>query len=73
MIYTTNPVEALHRVMRKITKSKGAWTSEKGLIKQLYLALIYNEKRWKRKSHSWSSIQRELIEKFEDRYEKHLK
>lgn len=73
MIYTTNPVEALHRVMRKITKSKGAWTSEKGLIKQLYLALMYNEKSWKRKSHSWSSIQRELIEKFEDRYEKHLK
>lgn len=24
MIYTTNPVEALHRVMRKVTKTKGA-------------------------------------------------
>ena len=25
IIYTTNPVEALHRIIRKVTKSKGAW------------------------------------------------
>ncbi len=50
MIYTTNPVEALHRIMRKITKSKGAWTNDKGLIKQLYLTLKYNQKSWKRKA-----------------------
>ena len=72
MIYTTNPVESLHRIMRKITKSKGAWSNDKGLIKQLYLALKYNEKRWKRQSFNWTAIQRELLEKFGDRYEKHL-
>ena len=72
MIYTTNPVEALHRVMRKVTKSKGAWSSDKGLIKQLYLALMHNEKSWKRKAFNWLSIQRELIDKFEDRYERFL-
>jgi transposase-like protein len=72
MIYTTNPVEALHRVMRKITKSKGAWTNDKGLIKQLYLTLKYNQKSWKRKAFNWSAIQRELIEKYKERYEKHL-
>jgi transposase-like protein len=27
MIYTTNPVEALHRIMRKVTKTKGAWSN----------------------------------------------
>jgi len=73
MIYTTNPVESLHRVMRKVTKSKGAWTNDKGLIKQLYLALKYNEKSWKRKAFHWTAIQRELLEKFGDRYEKHIK
>ena len=72
MIYTTNPVEALHRVMRKVTKSKGAWSSDKGLIKQLYLALMHNEKSWKRKAFNWLSIQRELIDKFDDRYERFL-
>lgn len=72
MIYTTNPVEALHRIMRKVTKSKGAWSNDKGLIKQLYLSLKYNQKSWKRKAFHWTAIQRELIDKFGNRYEKHL-
>jgi putative transposase len=72
MIYTTNPVEALHRVMRKVTKTKGAWSNDKGLLKQLYLTLKYNEKSWKRKAFNWVAIQRELIDKFGGRYEKHL-
>lgn len=72
MIYTTNPVEALHRVIRKVTKSKGAWVNEKGLIKQLYLTLMHNQKSWKKTAKSWISIQRELAIKFGDRYEKHL-
>lgn len=72
MIYTTNPVEALHRVLRKVTKSKGAWSNDKGLLKQLYLALKYNEKSWKRKAFNWTVIQRELITQFGMRYEKYL-
>lgn len=72
MIYTTNPVEALHRVMRKVTKSKGAWSNEKGLLKQLYLTLMYNRKSWKKMAYGWLSVQRELADKFGDRYEKYL-
>lgn len=68
MIYTTNPVEALHRIIRKVTKTKGAWVNEKSLLKQIYLALHFNTKSWKRKSASWKDIQRELIEKFGKRY-----
>ncbi|MBK6893555.1 MAG: transposase [Flavobacteriales bacterium] len=30
-IYTTNPVEALHRILRKATKTKGAFISESAL------------------------------------------
>ena len=72
MIYTTNPVEALHRVMRKVTKSKGAWSNDKGLLKQLYLTLMYNQKSWKKKARAWLSVQQELADKFGERYEKHL-
>lgn len=68
MIYTTNPVEAVHRIIRKVTKSKGAWISEKALTKQLYLTLTRNEKSWKRKAFHWKAIQIELIDKFGDRY-----
>lgn len=72
MIYTTNPVEALHRIMRKVTKSKGAWSNDKGLIKQLYLALMHNQKSWHTIALSWMSVQKELVEKFGTRYEKYL-
>lgn len=72
MIYTTNPVEAVHRVMRKVTKTKGAWSNDKGLLKQLYLTLKYNEKSWKRAAFNWKVIQRELMEEFGERYTRHL-
>jgi putative transposase len=72
MIYTTNSVEALHRIMRKITKSKGAWSNDKGLLKQLYLILMHNQKSWKTKALGWASVQKDLVDKFGSRYEKYL-
>lgn len=67
MIYTTNPVEALHRVMRKLIKSKAAWVSQKALTKQLYLSLMHNEKSWKKKAHGWVQIQRNIMKKYPER------
>ena len=72
MIYTTNPVEALHRVLRKVTKAKGAWVSERALMKQLYLALMHNEKSWKRTAYHWKAVQRELLDRFGEVYGKYL-
>lgn len=67
MIYTTNPVEALHRTMRKPVKSKAAWASETALLKQLYLSITRNEKSWKRKAHGWISIRRSIMELYPER------
>lgn len=72
MIYTTNPVEAVHRILRKVTKTKGSWPNDRALLKQLFLALKYNEKSWKRKAFQWTAIQRELIDKFGEQYEKYM-
>ena len=71
MIYTTNPVEALHRIMRKVTKTKGAWVNEKALVKQLYLSLMHNKQSWNRKALGWVSISRELKEYFGERFDKY--
>lgn len=70
MIYTTNPVEALHRVMRKLIKSKAAWVSSTALTKQLYLSLTHNEKSWKRRAFGWTQIQRHIMEKYPKRVPK---
>ena len=67
MIYTTNPVEALHRIMRKMIKSKAAWVSETALTKQLYLSLMHNEKSWKKRAYGWLQIQRDIMKKYPDR------
>lgn len=72
MIYTTNSVEALHRQIRKVTKSKGSWANDKALMKQLYLILTYGRGGWKRKVFNWSTISRELREQFGQRYTQHL-
>ncbi len=71
IIYTTNAVEALHRQMRKATKTKGAWINSKGLLKQLYLNLKFQSKGWKRNVFNWAAIQRELIDVFGKRYTNH--
>ena len=72
MIYTTNAVENVHRQMRKVTKTKGAWCTENALIKQLYLSLQRKRKSWNRKVFKWSTIQQELIALYGERYLKHV-
>ena len=67
-IYTTNVVEALHRTLRKATKTKGAFINESALEKQLYLTLVHNEKSWKRKVRSWPDIYRALQSQFPERF-----
>jgi transposase-like protein len=70
MIYTTNPVEALHRVMRKLIKSKAAWVSTTALTKQLYLSLMQNQKSWKRNAYGWKQIQRDIMMQYPERIPK---
>jgi len=72
MIYTTNPVEALHRIIRKIIKGKAAWVSETALVKQIYLSLMHNKKSWNRTAHNWRSIQREIMVKYPELIQKHI-
>jgi transposase-like protein len=58
--------------MRKVTKTKGAWSNDRGLIKQLYLTLMHNKQSWNRTAYSWPTIQKELIDQFGQRFERHL-
>jgi len=46
IIYTTNAVEGYHRQIRKITKTKGAFTSETALLKLIYFAQQQIMKKW---------------------------
>ena len=46
VIYTTNAVESLHMVLRKIIKTRGSFPNEEAALRLLYLALRNHSKKW---------------------------
>ena len=72
MIYTTNMIESYHRNIRKMTKTKAAFTSDNALLKLAFLAIQNMEKIWNKTAFQWKSIGRrsalsELMITFGDR------
>ena len=53
-IYTTNSVEALHRSLRKIIKTRGAFPNEESALKLLFLAIRQAAKKWTMPVKNWS-------------------
>lgn len=68
LIYTTNPIESYHRMVRKVTKTKGAFTSEHAIVKQIYLATINAQTRWNGTIFGWTSIRQDLSAYFNTRF-----
>ncbi len=64
IIYTTNTVEGFHRQVRKVTKTKGAFTSEMGLKKLIYLVIKNIEKKWTSPLQNWGLTVQQLYIKF---------
>lgn len=54
LIYTTNTIEGFHRQIRKVTKTKGAFTSDMALLKLIYLATQNIQKKWTQPLQNWS-------------------
>lgn len=67
LIYTTNAVEGYHRQIRKVTKTKGAFTSDMALLKLVYLATKNIEKKWTTPLHNWALTVQQLAIRFGER------
>lgn len=67
LIYTTNMVEGFHRQLRKVTKTKGAFTSENALVKLLYLAIQNISEKWTQPLRNWGQTISQLAIFFEGR------
>lgn len=67
LVYTTNTVEGYHRMVRKVTKSKGAFTSEMAVLKLVYLATMNFQKKWQNSIYNWQTIFNQLSMYYEDR------
>lgn len=72
LIYTTNPIEGYHRQIRKVTKTKGAFTSEQALMKLIYLTTQRIMKKWSSPLQNWSITIQQLAIHFEGRIDLEL-
>lgn len=67
MVYTTNLIENFHRQLRRVTKTKGAFTSEEAIYKLLYLAQERIVEKWVKPLWGWRAVFRELYLIFGER------
>lgn len=67
LIYTTNTIEGYHRQIRKVTKTKGAFTSDIALLKLIYLATDRIQQKWTKPLTNWSLTVSQLSIIFGDR------
>jgi transposase-like protein len=67
VMYTTNIIEGFHRQVRKVTKTKGAFTSDMALLKLIYLATMNLVEKWSVPIHNWATIASQLKIIFGDR------
>lgn len=67
LIYTTNIVEAYHRQLRKITKTKTAYPTDDALRKIIYLATVDITKKWTIPVRDWAQCISQFAILFHDR------
>lgn len=67
VMYTTNIIEGFHRQVRKVTKTKGAFTSDTALLKLIYLATQRMIEKWSKPIANWAQIASQLQIIFGDR------
>ena len=72
LVYTTNTIEGYHRQIRKVTKTKGSFTSDIALLKLMYLATKNIEKKWTMPLANWSITVSQLSIIFGDRLKLNL-
>lgn len=72
LIYTTNTVEGFHRQIRKVTKTKGPFTSDMALVKLVWLASMEVMKKWTQPLQNWGTTAQQLAIRFGDRFKLNL-
>jgi len=67
LIYTTNAVEAYHRMVRKFTKSKSIFPTDDSIRKVVYLSVKEILKKWTMPARDWGMAYSQFVIFFADR------
>jgi putative transposase len=71
IIYTTNAIESLHMMLRKVSKNRGSFPSQEAALKLLYLALLKATGKWET-MQGWKEALRQFTIRWGDRIEEAL-
>ena len=68
IMYTTNAIENLNRIYRKVTKTRSSFPTDMALMKLLYLSTINLTEKWKTGyAKDWHLIKGQLAIEYEER------
>jgi putative transposase len=67
LIYTTNPVEGFHRMLRKYTKTKTMFPTDDALLKSVYMSIQEINKKWTIAVRDWTDIWGQFTIFFDER------
>lgn len=67
IIYTTNPVESYHRMVRKFTKTKAVFPTDDSIRKAVYMSVQEISKKWTMPVRDWGLAYSQFMIFFEDR------
>ncbi|MDR1531627.1 MAG: transposase, partial [Clostridiales bacterium] len=68
LIYTTNAVEAYHRMVRKFTKAKAIFPTDDSIRKVVFLSVREVAKKWTQPVRDWSYAYSQIMIFFADRF-----
>ncbi|WLQ17017.1 IS256 family transposase [Hahella aquimaris] len=71
-IYTTNAIESLNSVIRKVIKKRKLFPTDDSARKVVYLAIMDASKKWTMPIRNWKSALNRFMIEFEDRLTEYL-
>ena len=72
MIYTTNAIESVNSVIRKLIKQRRIFPSDRSVMKVIYLAIEKAAKKWTMPIRDWKRALNRFAIEFEDRFPNYL-
>lgn len=67
IVYTTNAIESVNSVYKKLNRQRSVFPSSKALLKSLYLSTLQVTKKWTQPIHGWGSAYSEFCIMYEGR------
>ena len=67
VIYTTNAIESVNMSLRKITKTRGSFSTDEAVFKLFYLALNNISQKWTMPIRDWKAALNRFTIQFDER------